>query len=91
MKKAKKYIVKGIVQGVGFRFFTMRIAERIGVLGYVRNLYDESVEVYAIGTEEQLNNLKQKLSEGSSYSRVDNVIEEDMPVDKNYRTFNIKH
>lgn len=91
MTKAKRYIVKGMVQGVGFRYFTMRIAVRIGVYGFVKNLYDESVEVYAIGTDEQLNNLKQKLIQGPSYSRVDNVTEEDLPIDKNYRTFNIKY
>lgn len=90
MKKAKKFIVKGVVQGVGFRYFTEKIANRIGICGYVRNLYDGSVEVYAIGTSEQLETLKEYLKKGPSYSRVDKVIEEDMEV-YDYKSFIIKY
>lgn len=89
MKIAKKFIVKGRVQGVGFRYFTEKIAGNIGVYGYVKNLYDGSVEVYAIGSEEQLKNLKEYLSHGPSYSRVDKVIEEDENV-LDYTSFTVK-
>jgi acylphosphatase len=90
MKKAKKYIVKGRVQGVGFRYFTNNIASRTGVYGYVKNLWDGSVEVYAIGTEQQLTILKTALSRGPSYAYVEKIIEEEMPVDSNFYSFDIK-
>jgi acylphosphatase len=41
--------VSGVVQGIGFRWFVKRVAERYGVKGYVKNLYDGSVETYAEG------------------------------------------
>lgn len=52
----KRYhiIFKGRVQGVGFRFQVKILADRIGLTGSVRNLYDQSVEVYIQGNEHQL-------------------------------------
>ena len=91
MKVAKRYIVKGRVQGVGFRFYTHSIARRIGVYGYVKNQFDGSVEVYAIGSREQLENLKAGISRGPSYSMVDEVIEEDMPVEPGYLSFEVRY
>lgn len=90
MKIAKKYNIKGQVQGVGFRYFTTHLANRIGVYGYVKNLWDGSVEVYAIGTEQQLATLKSGLSKGPSYSYIQNIIEEDMQVNPDYNSFNIR-
>jgi acylphosphatase len=90
MKIAKKYIIKGQVQGVGFRYFTTHLANRIGIYGYVKNLWDGSVEVYAIGTEQQIKTLKAGLSKGPSYSYVQQIIEEEMQVDPDYNAFNIR-
>ena len=90
MKKAVRYIVKGRVQIVGFRYFTNILANRIGVYGYVKNRYDGSVEVYAIGTEEQLINLKTGISKGPTLANVMNVIEENAAVDENCYSFDIK-
>jgi len=90
MKKAKRFIIKGNVQGVGFRYFTHFIANRIGIYGYVRNLADGSVEVYSIGSEEQLKILKEKLSIGPSFSKVDSVFEEDVQINSNFKSFNIR-
>lgn len=52
----KRYhiIFKGRVQGVGFRFQVKMLADRLGVTGTVRNMYDGSVEVYIQGNENQL-------------------------------------
>jgi hypothetical protein len=47
--QAKRFFVSGMVQGVGFRFFAERTAASLGVGGYVKNLFDGRVEVYAIG------------------------------------------
>ena len=91
MKKAKKFIVKGRVQGVGYRYFTQHVANRIGIYGYVRNLYDGSVEVYAIGTEQQLINLKKLLLQGPSFSKVEEIIENETDINNNCISFKITY
>jgi acylphosphatase len=75
--QAKRFYVSGTVQGVGFRFFVERMAARIGVSGYVTNLFDERVEVYAIGTAAQLEALKTELWRGPHMAGVEKVAESD--------------
>ena len=65
-----------MVQGVGYRFFAQRVAERHGVTGYVKNLHDGRVEVYAIGTLEQLQSLRAELERGPRAASVSGVTEE---------------
>jgi acylphosphatase len=74
---AKRFHVSGNVQGVGFRFFVEAVAIRLGVSGYVKNLFDGGVEVYAIGTDAQLSALKAELQRGPRMASVDQVIESD--------------
>jgi len=69
------FIVKGRVQGVGFRWFVHREAAEIGLRGWVRNTDDGHVEVLAAGEPEQLTDLQLALAKGSRGSRVDEVIE----------------
>jgi acylphosphatase len=69
----RRYIVRGRVQGVGFRWFVEKEASEIGVVGWVRNNNDGSVEVLATGTNEQLSALHRCLREGPRASRVDEV------------------
>ena len=83
-KQAKRYLVAGIVQGVGFRFFTQHAAEKLRLSGYVRNLHDGRVEVYAIGTREQLAGLRAALEQGPRFSGVSEVREEAAPIDAQY-------
>ena len=71
--EAKRYIVRGRVQGVGFRWFVEREAHILGVAGWVRNNHDGSVEVLAQGTREQLSGLHSRLREGPRAARVDVV------------------
>ena len=68
--KAKRYFVSGRVQGVNFRYFVNRTAQVIGVKGYVRNLDDGRVEVFAEGEEALLDQLEQKLKIGPSLAHV---------------------
>jgi acylphosphatase len=62
---------------VGYRFFAVRMAQRLGIMGYVRNLRDGRVEVYAIGDAAQHEDLRQVLERGPSAARVSNVVEQD--------------
>src|SRR5581483_6235688 len=51
---AKRWLIRGRVQGVGFRYFAQRAAQGLGLTGYVRNLDDGRVEVYAAGADDKL-------------------------------------
>jgi len=72
---AKRFYVSGAVQGVGFRFFAERAAARLGISGYVKNLFDGRVEVYAIGNAAQLDALKSELRRGPRMAGVEQVNE----------------
>lgn len=79
---AKRFIVRGRVQGVGFRWFVEREAHMLGITGWVRNNHDGSVEVLAQGTRDQLSGLHSRLREGPRAARVDGVdISDAAPVD----------
>lgn len=65
--------VSGAVQGVGFRYFTLAAANELGVTGWVRNLYDGSVQVVAEGPREALEKLLQNLRKGPRSGRVEEV------------------
>lgn len=65
--------VAGRVQGVGFRWWTRSLAQRLGVTGSVRNLADGSVEVIASGTTDQLAALDEQLQQGPPGAHVDHL------------------
>jgi acylphosphatase len=70
---AERYLVKGRVQGVGYRYFVLREAEQRGLTGFARNLPDGRVEVVAEGAESALRELEQRLREGPAFSHVEAV------------------
>ncbi len=72
---AKHFLVKGRVQGVGFRWFVHREAAELGLRGWVRNTDSGDVELVAAGEEQALADLKDSLQQGSRGSRVDTVLE----------------
>ncbi len=72
---ARRYFISGLVQGVGFRFFTQRAAAKHQVRGMVKNLPDGRVEVYVEGFESSVKNFYQDLLGGPSYSRVEDIEE----------------
>jgi acylphosphatase len=86
---AKRYFIRGRVQGVGFRYFVQRAAARINVSGYTRNLDDGRVEVYAIGTRDQLSELAGMLWKGPHFADVRGVDEQEADVQQ-YDTFQIE-
>ena len=67
------FLVTGKVQGVGFRWWTMRNAQRLGLRGFVRNRPDGSVEVQAAGSPERLADLHNFLRKGPAGARVAQV------------------
>jgi len=73
MLPAVRYIVKGRVQGVGYRYFVLRHAEELGISGFARNQGDGSVEVVAEGGEAALAKLEALLGEGPSFAHVATV------------------
>ncbi len=89
-KIAKRYRVSGRVQGVGYRFFAEHWANQLGLCGYVKNLWDGNVEVYAIGAPAALEEFKRRLAEGPRSARVTSLEESGMPVDKTYNRFDIE-
>jgi len=86
-KLARKFIVSGRLQGVGYRFFAERCASQLGIAGYVKNCWDGSVEVYAIGDEASLEEFKRHLAEGPRSARVTGVRESSEPVSARYTRF----
>ncbi len=71
--QARRFMVRGRVQGVGFRWFVEREAHMLGIAGWVRNNHDGSVEVLAQGTRDQLLGLHSRLREGPRAARVDSI------------------
>jgi len=87
VKTAKKFLIKGRVQGVGYRYFADRVASELGICGYVKNLWDGNVEVYAIGDATALDEFKRQLAEGPRSARITAVDESDEPGNKRYNRF----
>jgi len=80
MRVARRYVIAGRVQGVGFRWFTHDAARREGVHGWVRNLADGSVEVMAEGETTAVDRLEAAVRRGPASAHVERVdIEEHAP------------
>jgi acylphosphatase len=73
-----------MVQGVGFRYFAQHAAEELRLSGYVRNLRDGRVEVFAMGAAEHLARLRAALERGPRLSSVTHVVEEPAAADPQY-------
>jgi acylphosphatase len=82
----RRWIIRGRVQGVGFRWFVMREAERLHLGGYARNLPDGSVEVVSQGPEDALEKLEQQLRRGPSHARIDDVARLQVPLERDVPT-----
>lgn len=77
---------------MGFRFFALRVADHLGVAGYVKNLHDGRVEVYAIGSAEQLRALRAELERGPRAASISEVAEEEAVVLPRYAGgFSVEH
>jgi acylphosphatase len=88
--QARRFVVRGRVQGVGFRWFVEREALTLGIAGWVRNNADGSVEVLAMGTRDQLLGLRSRLRQGPRAARVDDVEESEARPVSGLNTFRIE-
>jgi acylphosphatase len=88
-KAAKRWFIGGRVQGVGFRFFVQDKAAELGLAGWVRNLNDGRVEVYAIGSAGRLSELAAALHKGPRMADVRSVEERDAAVES-FSSFGIR-
>lgn len=86
---AKRYVVRGRVQGVGYRFFVQKHAQRIGLRGYAKNLDDGSVEVIAAGGPSALQELEGLLRKGPRLALVAGVEEQEAPMGE-YMQFRVR-
>jgi acylphosphatase len=77
MLVARRLVLSGRVQGVGFRFFAEDLARREGLGGWVMNRPDGSVEVLLEGDRESVARVEAKLRHGPPIARVDAVTADD--------------
>jgi acylphosphatase len=89
-KVARKFLITGQVQGVGYRFFAQRAAARHQVLGHVHNCPDGTVEVIAEGSPSDVEEFKKDLVTGPQWSRVDQVEEINLEPTGLYANFRVE-
>lgn len=77
---ARRWLVRGRVQGVGYRYFAQMAAAGLGLSGYARNLDDGRVEVYAAGAKAKLDELAGMLHRGPRWADVRGVEEQECAV-----------
>ncbi len=87
---ARRLLISGIVQGVGFRFFAQRSAARHQVTGFIKNLDDGSVEALIQGTEKTVLAMRDDLAAGPRDSRIDQIQELVVEPTKEYSSFRIE-
>jgi acylphosphatase len=85
---ARRWLIRGRVQGVGYRYFAQRAAVELGLTGYTRNLDDGRVEVYATGPVAKLSELAGRLHRGPQWSDVRGVEEQEAAIQE-YGSFRI--
>jgi acylphosphatase len=73
MRVARKFLITGRVQGVGFRYFTQRVASQHGIAGWVRNTPDGRVEINAGGDVEAMRQFEREISTGPAGAHVDHI------------------
>jgi acylphosphatase len=81
-KQARRWFVRGRVQGVGFRYFAQNAGLGLGLTGYTRNLDDGRVEVYAVGTPDRLSEMAAMLHKGPRWADVRGVDEQEAAIER---------
>lgn len=86
---AKRFVVRGRVQGVGFRYFVEKHAQHLGLRGYAKNLSDGTVEVLACGDPKAVAELAGYLHDGPRLAYVAGVHQEEAPLG-DYQAFRVR-
>jgi len=89
--KTYRVLLSGRVQGVGCRYFVEEKANLYGIKGYVRNTWDNNVEVVCQGSEKMLDIFIPKIKKGPAFARVDNVSIEEIQDSQEYSSFQISY
>ncbi|MEM0350604.1 MAG: acylphosphatase [Archaeoglobaceae archaeon] len=87
--KAIEVLVSGVVQGVGFRYFTARIAKELGIKGFVKNLPDGRVYIYAVGDEKSLEKFLANVRKGPPLAVVREVVVKEAEV-RDFDSFEVR-
>jgi acylphosphatase len=90
MRVARRYVIAGRVQGVGFRWFAHDAAAREGIHGWVRNMADGSVEVMAEGELTAVDRLEAAIRRGPASARVEDIAIEEQPPSGRVTGFEIR-
>ncbi len=88
---ARRFVISGRVQGVGFRYFVMMLARERGLAGWTRNLPDGRVEVLAQGEAADLDGLRAELAEGPRHAQVEDVESGETEADPALSGFSVRH
>ena len=86
-----RWIVRGRVQGVAYRWFSRAAARELGLVGWVRNLPDGTVEVAVRGDREVLQSFRERLLEGPPQARVDGIADVPLTEDPGGQSFQIRY
>ncbi len=89
MKKCLKVVVKGRVQGVGFRWFIQQQANQMGLSGKVKNLSNGDVEIEVQGDAALVADFLHAAQKGPAFSKVREIVVEEIPGEEKYNTFEI--
>jgi acylphosphatase len=91
-RESRLFFVSGMVQGVGYRYFALRTAQRLGVGGYAKNLPDGRVEVFAVSSAAKLAEFRTQLERGPQGASVSSVAEEEAPLLQDFaKRFSIEY
>ncbi len=85
---AQQFKIQGRVQGVGFRYFVLQQAEKLGIKGNVKNMNDGSVLVNAEGSDQNMTLFYEQCAQGPYWSKVSSILIEDIPI-HGYQDFQI--
>ncbi|MBI1950863.1 MAG: acylphosphatase [Acidobacteria bacterium] len=88
--KAIRFLVSGVVQGVGFRFFAVRAARSLGIAGYARNLADGRVEIVAAGAPEGVRLFRERLQSGPRGAVVSGIEASEVEIDSSDESFEVR-
>ncbi len=88
--QAKRIVVHGRVQGVGFRYFVQDVGFRLGLKGDVRNCWDSTVEIYAEGNARSIVEFIKEVQKGPPLARVSRLEVQDIKPSGTYRSFTVE-